>query len=219
MASLIRLTPSAFRRLVALCLIAATAIGAAQRPEVDRERIARAKFVEGTKAYNLGQFEAALTAYKEAFELKPHPGFLFNIAQCYRHLGQYATAAFYYRRYRNEAQLSAADALVLEDLLADVEDRQEELEREERAQAELARQRDLELARAAAVKAAAEAEVQRRPQTVVISAPSVPPPRQTDSVFKKWWFWTGVGVVAGGAIYLAIPAHSRDTTMGNVNAR
>ena len=219
MASLIRLIPSASRRLVGLCLIATTALGAAQRPELDRDRTARARFVEGTKAYNVGQFEAALTAYKEAFDLKPHPGFLFNIAQCYRHLGQYATAAFYYRRYRNEAQLNAADAFVLDELIADVEAKQDELEREERAQAEAARQRDLELARAAAVKAAAEAEALRKPETVAISSPSVPPPRQTDSILKKWWFWTGVGVVAGGAIYLAIPAHARDTTMGNVNAR
>ncbi len=219
MASLTRLIPSAFRRLVALSLVASTTLGAAPRPDVDREKTARAKFVEGTKAYNLGQFEAALTAYKEAFDLKSHPGFLFNIAQCYRHLGQFATAAFYYRRYRNEAQLSSADAVVLEELIADVEDKQEELEREGRAQAESARQRDLELARAVALKAASEAEAKRRPQTVVISSPSLPPPPQNDSILKKWWFWTGVAVVAGGAIYLAIPVHARDTTLGNVNAR
>ncbi len=221
MASLIHLSPSARCRFVALFLVAASTIGAAPRPELDREKAARAKFVEATKAYNLGQFQVALTAFKEAYDLKPHPGFLFNIAQCYRHLNQFATAAFYYRRYRNESQLRPADAVVLEELIADVEDKQEELERQERASAEASRQRDLDMARATALKAEVDAEEKRRARTVVVSTPppAPSPPPANDSILKKWWFWTGVGLVAGGVVYLALPAHPRDTTLGNVNAR
>jgi tetratricopeptide (TPR) repeat protein len=218
MASLIRLDTSALRCIACLSLLASSAFGAAQKPELEREKAARAKFVEGTKAYNLGQFEVALTAYKEVYDLKPHPGFLFNIAQCYRHLGQFATAAFYYRRYRSEAQLSAADRIVLEELIVEVEDKNEEIERHQRVEAEAARQRELEIARAAALKAALEAEERRLTQMAMVATPLQPPPRG-NSILKKWWFWTGVGAVAGGVVYLAFPVHPRNTTMGNINAR
>jgi tetratricopeptide (TPR) repeat protein len=214
MASSIRLSASVPRCFLALCLFASSAFSDPRSADAESERLSRARFTDATKAFNLSQFEAALTAYKEAYELKPLPGFLFNIAQCYRHLGHLATASFYYRRYRSEAELSSADGNVVEKLIAEVEAKQAEIERQQRVEAEAARRHELEIARAAALKAEAE----EKGRALLLS--SLPAPPQSDSILKKWWFWSGVAVVAGGAVYLMLPAaHPRTTSLGSVNAR
>ena len=49
--------------------------------------------------FNLGRFEEAAADYQAAYEAEPLPAFLFNIGQCYRNLGNYERAQFYFRRY------------------------------------------------------------------------------------------------------------------------
>ena len=49
--------------------------------------------------FNLGRFEEAAVDYQAAYEAEPLPAFLFNIGQCYRNLGNYERAQFYFRRY------------------------------------------------------------------------------------------------------------------------
>jgi hypothetical protein len=49
--------------------------------------------------YKLGEFEQAVMKFKEAYRLKSVPGLLFNIAQCYRQLGDLDKAKFYYENY------------------------------------------------------------------------------------------------------------------------
>jgi len=46
--------------------------------------------------YKVGEYEAAIAAYKEAFKLRPVPALLFNIAQGYRLLGDWKQAKFFY---------------------------------------------------------------------------------------------------------------------------
>ena len=52
-----------------------------------------------TQTYKSGQFELALQQYQSAYDLYPDPAFLFNIAQCYRNLGDQERARFFFRRY------------------------------------------------------------------------------------------------------------------------
>jgi tetratricopeptide (TPR) repeat protein len=61
---------------------------------------ARALFKQAEVHFSLGEFQAALDGYREAYKLKPLPGLLFNIGQCYRHLRQYDRALFFYEQYR-----------------------------------------------------------------------------------------------------------------------
>lgn len=53
----------------------------------------------GTKRYNLGDYQAALEAFKAACLAKPDPVFLFNIAQCHRQLADYGAAEKSYRAF------------------------------------------------------------------------------------------------------------------------
>lgn len=57
---------------------------------------ARVHFEAGRKRFALRQFRTALASFKKAYELLPLSGFLFNIAQCHRFLGDCKMAIFYY---------------------------------------------------------------------------------------------------------------------------
>ncbi len=63
---------------------------------------ARKIFIQGQTHYKLGRFHKALIAYTRAYQLLPLAGFLFNIGQCHRLLGQYKRAIHFYRGYLRE---------------------------------------------------------------------------------------------------------------------
>lgn len=60
---------------------------------------ARALFDRAEVKFNLGNFEAAAADYQAAYELDHRPALLFDVGQCYRNLGKYERARFFYRRY------------------------------------------------------------------------------------------------------------------------
>jgi len=62
-------------------------------------RAARRHFERGEKLFALGRFDDALEEYQTAFDAKPLPGFLYNIGQCYRNLGDYDQAIFSFKKY------------------------------------------------------------------------------------------------------------------------
>lgn len=66
-------------------------------------KTARELYERGTRAYNLQDFTTALELFKQAYDQKPDPVLLFNIAQCQRQLGQYEAASKSYRAFLNES--------------------------------------------------------------------------------------------------------------------
>lgn len=60
---------------------------------------ARAAYAEGTKYYDLNNFEAALKSFEKAYWNYEEPAFLYNIAQCYRQLDRKQDAVKFYRSY------------------------------------------------------------------------------------------------------------------------
>lgn len=221
-AALARLPPLVLACALALLWVRLPAEARPAKHVDEKEQAARAKLVTGTQAYNLGQFEAALRQYEEAYALAPHLGFLFNIAQCHRHLRNYEQAIFNYRRYLAEGRLSRENEAVVQDLIREMEEKKADLEMQHRAEVEATRQMEIERARAAAVKAEAEGAEKRRAEAALqgLNDRLPPPPPAPEPLYKKWWLWAGIGAVATGAIvYAAIPAHPRNTTLGSVSAR
>src|SRR4051794_14867947 len=53
------------------------------------QKEARAVFKQAQDAFQLGDFDKALTLYTRVFELLSSPVLLFNIAQCHRNLHNY----------------------------------------------------------------------------------------------------------------------------------
>ena len=72
-------------RTVSLSLVVAALVAFAAAPAQaqDAEK-ARQLFQQGSKYYDLGQFDKAIEAWQQGYDQKPDPGFLYNIAQAYR---------------------------------------------------------------------------------------------------------------------------------------
>src|SRR5438270_3474135 len=100
------------------------------------ERQARELFQNAEKSFNLGRFPEALADYQAAYEAKPLPAFLFNIAQCYRNMQSYERARFFFRRYLALDPRTTNRRLV-EDLIAEMTrelDKSEKSEKTEQAE-------------------------------------------------------------------------------------
>jgi len=87
-------------RTVTLSVVVAAlvALAAAPAQAQDAEK-ARQLFQQGSKYYDLGQFDKAIEAWQQGYDQKPDPGFLYNIAQAYRQKQDATKAIFFYKGY------------------------------------------------------------------------------------------------------------------------
>ncbi len=84
-------------RLVAVVL--ATFAAVAHCDETEDSARARALYEQAVKEYNTGSYETACALFREGYQRRPDPAFLFNLGQCHRQLGHYAQAAMFYKTY------------------------------------------------------------------------------------------------------------------------
>ena len=172
------------KAILVLLAMTTTTLVAPSAFAVDKEAARRA-YEEGRRRYDLNEFGAALDAFKRAYLSFEDPVFLFNIAQCHRQLGHKEDAVKFYRSYlRNVPDAPNADEVkaIAARLQAEVDAQREE---------------DARAAAAAATAASKPAAPEARPVSTAITATAPIEPRTP--VYKKWWLWTAVGVVAAGA--------------------
>ena len=157
------------RRVIGMLALLASAgllVGQPTLARADEPRAAHARelYEKGEKLFALGRFSEALVEYQQAFDATPLPGFLFNIGQCYRNLGDTEAAIFSYKKYLT-LDPAASNRAAVEELLGELQDK---LDREH-------------------------------------AAKLLQPPRMTPGgarrtpLYHRWWFWTGLGVLAVGA--------------------
>src|SRR5436190_17089273 len=84
-------------RLIAACLLALAALVAAHRAgasEGDAATKARASVLvkDGARAFDGGDYTAALARFQEAYAVYASPRIMFNLGQCYQRLGRYVEA-------------------------------------------------------------------------------------------------------------------------------
>lgn len=166
------------RFLIIGLLLLATPARAADDPVL---RVVAAHYEQGTKLYNLGDFRNALDEFKAAYLARRAAEFLFNIAQCYRQLGEHESAAREYRAYLREKP----DAKNRADVEAFIAAADREIARREAARPPTG------------VIGTPEVEPARR--LVVVEA--APVPEATPPVSRK--VWLPVVLVAVGAVVLA----------------
>jgi tetratricopeptide (TPR) repeat protein len=190
------------RRAAGLILVVAV-VSAAGAPAVvaaptEAEAVeARRHYAQGSRAYDLAEYEEALREFKEAYRIVDDPAFLFNIAQCHRKLGRLPDAITFYRSYLRRAPHTPNRAEV-ERIIAEAE------------RAEVSRP-----------AAPAPSEPSHVPPPAAVSppllaapnAPSPPPPVPTVAAtsdrpfYRSTWFWVAAGVVlvgAGAATFFAL---------------
>ncbi|HLK93311.1 MAG TPA: tetratricopeptide repeat protein [Polyangia bacterium] len=84
----------------AVIVLLTLAAAAARADDADK---ARELFTQGNTFFDLGQFDKAIDAWQQGYQLKNDPGFLYNIAQAYRTMGDAQKAIFFYKRYLSNA--------------------------------------------------------------------------------------------------------------------
>jgi tetratricopeptide (TPR) repeat protein len=203
-----------------------------------KEAAAHSQYEQGLQDYDLGRFKEALDEFSKAYELKALPGFLFNIAQCHRQMHNWERAAFFYRRFLDLSPKKPPNEQTVKELIAECESQQaQEAEADKKKAEEAEEARRLELDKAEAQKAETEAAAKRQEEERMAAAAAAaalvptampgqptlvePLPPPSPPIYKRWWFWTGVGVIAAGAI--ATTAYFQltpsPTSLGTIPAR
>ena len=211
--------------LVVVSLVAAPARAAGGGLDDDKE--ARRLFERAELSFNVGKFGEALADYQSAYEAKPLPGFLFNIAQCYRNMGNIERARFFFRRYL-ALDPRAPNRHRVDELIAEMT-KQLEAKQLEAKQAEAPPDQPPPTTALTPPPVAAPSLVAVEPRPAAAPASDVPlgtsaplvtatataPTRRP--VWRRWWFWTGVAaVVAGGAVAAFLLTRPETRTPGSL---
>jgi hypothetical protein len=204
------------------------------------EKEARRLFQRAELSFNVGKFSEALVDYQAAYQAKPLPGFLFNIAQCYRNMGDQERARFFFRRYL-ALEPRAPNKRRVEEL---IDEMTKQLEAREAAAAQ-------------APAAASPSNAGEPPAAPVTPLPSASPPAEPAAapapssapapvaeapaaesppmvatvaaapegrpVWKRWWFWVGavalVGTLAATTYVLTNPEERAPGSLSPIDGR
>jgi tetratricopeptide (TPR) repeat protein len=199
-----------------LVLAPATVAHAQDAPREESEQQAREFFRRAEINFNLGKFADALGGYQAAYQAKPLTAFLFNIAQCYRYMGKYERARFFYRRYLT-LEPKTPNRRVVTDLIAEVTRLMKEPSPAPPGPAEAppppavappppprattASSLAAPTHATATVRLAAPPPAGANETTLVAQPAAGSEPARGKPLYKRWWFWSGLGaLVAGGVI-------------------
>ena len=209
--------------MLALTLLAAPALGA----DADKAA-AKAHYEAATRLYDLKEWAKALEEYKAAYLSKPDPAFLYNIGQCYRKLGRASQALEFYKEYLkktapDDPNRANVEARVREmeagDVFeADVAPRSGPSPFQEPPPAKPIPAAGAPSAGPAFQPIPPEAAPPSMPAPAPLPpAPAAEPPPPSlelstvenvgpapTPIFKRWWFWTGIGAVVVGATVAVI---------------
>jgi hypothetical protein len=95
--------PAVSRYLSSACALVVVALTQLASAETAEETAGVTKFEDGKKAYQTGQFEAALAAFQESLVLLPSPNTRLYIGRCFRALSKPASAYTAFRQAAREA--------------------------------------------------------------------------------------------------------------------
>ncbi len=183
----------------------------------------RVLFQRAETNYNLGKFEAARADYQASYDVDPHPALLFDIGQCYRNMGDYERAQFFYRRYTMVAPASPNRPAV-ERLITEMGRLAEERQAREHPASVAGNPPSgvpvvspiFATGVAGSVPPAEHAGPQLLPSPAE-QARSVPP----RPLYRRAWFWGGIGavVVAGVAAAVVLSHDGPSGTLPPIDAR
>jgi hypothetical protein len=95
---------------IVLAMIAFVGHALAQRaPTSEEVQQARARWEEGRKAFDAGQYEKAHVAFRQAYSTLPHPAFLQNLGETELRIGRNVEAARHFAVYLRDGS-DLADA-------------------------------------------------------------------------------------------------------------
>jgi tetratricopeptide (TPR) repeat protein len=189
--------PTARTAAIAAALIVLLASARAGAAPSEKEREARSHFQSGEAHFKAGEFDRALTEYQAGYDAKPLPGFLVNIAQCQRRLGDLKAARASYQKF----VLVAPDSPLVpqvKSMMAEIDGLLASTEAAKPA-AETPPGEDAKPEPEAAPPPPAPKPEPEAEAPVLVS--TAPTPEATPAKSSHWWLWAALGaVVVGGAV-------------------
>jgi tetratricopeptide (TPR) repeat protein len=205
------------RYLSALALVLVlTASARAAEPSSEE---AKAHFHKATVAYNLGKYAEAVKEFEAAYALTLDANMLFNIAQSYRMAGEIDKALTTYRSFIRSAPKSEQRGLA-EAKIRELEQQRASVPPPTVAPAPPGPAPAPVLVSAAApvqqpdMSGAGKASENALPNVLVTAPAPTPEPAPAPPFYKRWPFWTAVGVVVAGGVVLGVVLASRKSDLG-----
>jgi hypothetical protein len=96
-------------------------LGPLAAPAVADPARARAHFEVARRYVQVDEYRKAIEEFKAAHVEEPDPAFLYNIAECHRHLGEGKDALVYYRRFLSLAAPNAPSRVNAEKRIAELQ--------------------------------------------------------------------------------------------------
>lgn len=178
------------------------------------EHTARIHFRQGETEYSAGKYREALAAYQAGYDEMPLPGFLVNIAQCQRRLGDLARARVTYHRFVMVAPDSP--------LVPEVRKLIDELDRL-MAEAEVTQPTSAAPAAGGGLAPAGPAPPSKPP--VSLSATTAPDrasagadlnargePLRASPPGRRWWLWGAVAAVVVASAFVVVALSTPEAT-------
>jgi tetratricopeptide (TPR) repeat protein len=196
------------RRIAAIVtagLIASLASARAAAAPSEKERDARTHFQAGETKFKAGEFDAALAEYQAGYDAKPLPGFLVNIAQCQRRLGDLKAARATYQKF----VLVAPDSPLVpqvRSMIAEIDGLLDSTDKSKSGNGAAGEEKP-----EATPPPAAKAEPEPAAAPVLVAAAPAPAPARSS---HRWWLWGAIGaVVVGGAVTAVVLSSGGTTTI------
>ena len=158
---------------------------------VPEARADRATELKAREAFASGRYDDALNLFAKLYAETLHPVYLRNIGRCHQKMRQPDKAIDKFNEYlAKEKKISADERKEIEGYIKEMED--------------LKRQREAPPPPPPVTTTPARVPPpvinEPLPPPHVVSVPP-PPPEESAPVYKRWWFWTAVGVaVAAGTV-------------------
>ncbi|MCC6994839.1 MAG: tetratricopeptide repeat protein [Deltaproteobacteria bacterium] len=205
---------------IALALVCATAGRSLADPAAD----AKQHYIDGQKWYDLGEYDKAIELFKQAYSIEARPGLLFNIAQAYRLSKNFERALFFYNAFLKKVPQANNRAEVerfIAEMRGALEQQQTVSEKPPQGTVDPADPAGVvttttTTTTTTGVGGTTQVDTQADPGTKIPSpersaatqvpmgseAPELPAERGGGRrpIYKKWWFWAGIGAVAAGTI-------------------
>lgn len=173
----------------------------------EKEREARARFQAGEARFKAGAFDEALAEYQAGYDAKPLPGFLVNIAQCQRRLGDLKAARVTYQKFI----LVAPDSPLVPQVRSMIAEIDGLLANSEASKPADEPTRDDDKAEPVAPPAPKVGPTATAPILIETAPAPAPKPERSS---HRWWLWTAIGaVVVGGAATAYVVTRGGTTTI------
>jgi hypothetical protein len=194
--------------VLGVVLVVALAAGEAQAQKSGD----RATEMKAREAFAAGRYEDALGLFAKLYAETLHPVYLRNIGRCHQKMRQPDKAIDKFREYlAKERKIGAEERAEIDGYIKEMETLRDE-------QAKAAAPPPPPVTPIPPPPPINTAPYPPPPPTGTASATLVSQPQPVEAespIYKKWWFWTGVGVLVAGGVITAVVLSSGGTTRPN----